>query len=290
MSAHEWQLVPVVDMEQILVPWQECLRVPLGPVTFDLVHEMQERDFDYAPVFSTAEPSAAVLGLISRQRLANLAKGGQELSEDDEGIVFLEYDEIWVKTSLSMLLGKMVERPAWMVVHEGDAEQYGPIFKTYGLVTRSDLNKHPVRVIIYEILAKLEMALAAVVRRHFNDPFDWIRQLSEENQARILGYWEVAKLKGVDAGPVAVTTLNDLLNVTAKDRGLYSIFGYGSRSAFEKALGGIRNIRNQTMHPVRPLITDADSCTSLKRTLGNALTLTTRAEGKLAHTRDVQST
>jgi len=265
---------PDVDMQEILVPWRECLGVPLGPVSPALLDQMRVCDFDYASVFSSTEPNEGVLGLVSRERLEELVQVGQELTKDDEGILFAGYGEIWVRTSLDTLLRKMAERSAWMVVYEGDAEEYGPLFVSYGLVTRSDLNKLSVRVIVYQLLAKLEMALASLVSKSVSDHLSWIRRLSDESQARILGYWELSKLRGVDIGPVASATLAELLKVIGKDEDLRSRIGYNSHNAFKRDVGAIPDIRNQTMHPVRPLITHTESCLRLEAVLRTAIKLT----------------
>ena len=277
MSDEEWLPFPDVDVEQILVRCRDCLAAILGPVPRHLVEEMKRRDFDYAPVLRSADGNAAVLGLIPRCRLEELLSEGRDLTEDDAGIHGgREFQEVWVHSSLAELLRKMAERPVWMVEYEGDAGEYGPFYLSYGIVTRSDLNKHPIRILVYEILAKLETALADLVRGCVSDHLQWIQRLSEENQARILGYWELSKLRGVDTGPVAGATLADLLNVVARDESLRRRLGYDSRSSFEEAVGSIPSVRNQVMHPVRPLVTDAESCLHLKTVLREAIRLTER--------------
>jgi hypothetical protein len=272
---------PVVDLKQILVPWSKCLSVSVGPLSCKIAHEIQEREFDYAPVFSSNKPRAGVVGLISQSRLADIIKEKRILSKDDEGIISAASAEIWVDTSLDVLLSKMAKRQAWIVVYEGDAEERGTYYVSYGLVTRSDLNKHPIRTIVYEIFAKLETALAELVMRSTDDPFTWIRRLNEDSQARILGYWELSKLQNVNTGPVAGATLSELLRVAAKNKFIYSNLGYRSRSSFEEAVGCLPEIRNQVMHPVRPLVSSADSCVRLERAIRETIRLTESVRGVL---------
>lgn len=101
----------------------------------------------------------------------------------------------------------------------------------------------------------------------------WIRKLSEDSQARILGYWELSKLQNVNVGPVAGLMLSDLLNVIAKNEGMRTRFGFKSRKAFEDEVGCLPGVRNQIMHPVRPLVTNAESCRFLENTIRTALFL-----------------
>jgi hypothetical protein len=57
---------------------------------------------------------------------------------------------------------------------------------------------------------------------------------------------------GVD--PVQLLRLSDVINIAAKHEPLRSQLGFASRRAVEKALGGLNDLRNRTMHPVRPLL------------------------------------
>jgi len=276
MTADEEYLpFPEVDIEKILVKWDDCVTVTLGLVPQELPEKMEIQDFDCAPVFD----GDTLLGLISRERLQELAINGHKLADNDHGIVLTDDCEVRPGVRLDALLSKMAERAARIVLHEGDAGDYGPLTVTYGLLTRSDLNRHPVRVTVYQLLAALEMALADLVRKSVSDHLTWIKRLREDSQARILGYWELSKLKGVDTGPVAGATLSDLLNATAKLPGLSSRLGYKSRTAFDDAVGGIPDVRNQVMHPVRPLVTDPQSCLRIKAVLEEVVRLTRRVQG-----------
>jgi hypothetical protein len=280
-SNENYVAFPVVNLKQILVPWSECLGVSLGPQSCEIAQEMRKREFDYAPVFSSNEPRAGVVGLISQSRLENLIREKILLSENDEGIIPIDSAEIWEDTRLDVLLRQMAERPAWIVFYEGDAGEYGTYHICCGLVTRSDLNKHPIRTIVYEIFAMLETALADLVMRSTGDPFTWIRRLDEDSQARILGYWELSKLQNVNTGPVVGATLSELLRVVAKNKLLCSNLAYKSRSSFDDAVGCLPAIRNQVMHPVRPLISNADSCVRLERAIRETIRLTESVRGVL---------
>jgi hypothetical protein len=99
-----------------------------------------------------------------------------------------------------------------------------------------------------------QLDLATLVKREFADPWDWIERLDERSQPQVLGYWELAKRKGVDVGPVAATTLSQLLGVVAKRKDLLQRLGFASRNAFEEETGSIPDTRNKVMHPVRPLV------------------------------------
>jgi hypothetical protein len=265
---------PIIDLENILIPWSKCYCISLGPISIDTIDEMKLRDFDYAPVSMTREQSSLIVGLISRNDLEIIQRETGELEKDEQKIIDFSDAELWLRPDLEELLKKMAQLPAWFVYYEGDAGEYGTLRASYGLITRSDLNKHHFRSIIYEIFAELETLLAEFVLISNEDHLNWIRRLSEDSQARILGYWELSKLENVNTGPVTGATLSDLLNVIAKDSKSLSVLGYKSRNSFEKNIGLIPGIRNQIMHPVRPLINSGESCTRLSIALREMLSLT----------------
>lgn len=248
---------PTVDLRNLLIPWDKCLGVQPGPIDPTVVATMEQKDYDFAPVFQPVKSGRAVLGLVSRERLRQLHREGLKLSPSDEGI---SHPEIYDRTSMSVLLDTMASLPAAIVVVDQDHYGTAPL----GLLTRSDLNKHPFRSIIYSLLANLEMKLASLVEESFEDHWDWVSHLNEEKQARVIGYWELSKRRGVDVGPVGAATLTEMFTVIAKTETLRSLLGCPSRKSFDEAVSRIPDLRNQIMHPVRPLITDAESIVKLK--------------------------
>ncbi|MGB9864350.1 MAG: hypothetical protein ACPLPQ_11155 [Candidatus Saccharicenans sp.] len=269
---------PVVDLKGILIPWEKCLKVTIGPISEILVREMVKKRYDYAPVFSSDAPNSQLLGLVSRQRLEKLLSENKELAKDDKEIIFAE---IPIRSNLDCILELFSQEPTRIVSHEYEAEGH-TLYNAYGIVNKSDLNRPPIRKIIYEILAELEMRLAEYIDSKKTDPFALIESLNEDSQARIIGYWELAKRKNADTGPLAGAMLSELIRIVAKN--YYADLGYKSRNEFEKATGQLPEIRNQVMHPVRPLITDESSCLRLKEALYNAIHLTKKIERKISLT------
>ncbi|MCX7973180.1 MAG: hypothetical protein N3B16_01580 [Candidatus Aminicenantes bacterium] len=266
---------PVIDLEEILVPWENCLRITIGPISEVLVKKMIEKRYDYAPVSLSDASNSPILGLVSRQRLESLLKENKELTREDKGIILAE---VPVMTNLDYVLERLAEVPTRIVSHDIEAEGHS-LYGVYGIVNKSDLNKPPVRKIIYEILAKLEITLAEYINSKNIDTFSLIELLNEDSQARILGYWELARRKNVDTGPLTGAMLSELLRIAAKY--LYAELGFKSKNELEKITGCLPEIRNQVMHPVRPLITDEKSCLRLKEALYNAILITKKVQAGL---------
>jgi len=268
---------PTVDLQEILVPLEKCLKITVGPVSYKIVTEMRERHFDFLPVFLSDKPHATLIGLVSHDRLETLLKEKKELSQDDDEI--MKDVDIPLRTSLDYVLELLAEKPTRLVTYEGEAEGQ-TICCIYGIVNKSDLDKPAVRKIIYEILTKLEIALANYIASQNIEPFKLIQSLNEDSQARILGYWELSKRKNVDTGPLTGAMLSELLRIVARDKSLYSELDFKSRNEFEKNIGYLPDIRNQIMHPVRPLILDEQSCLRLQEALKKAIFITEKIQRK----------
>ena len=312
--------LPEVSLADIAIPIDLCSTVSEGRVDPRSVTDLRSKDFTQAVVSRRGEPF--LYGLVTVEWLEHLNQEGLPLSIDDPSVdrfVLKSYGAGPAGYELSMLgpldpisrlrvmrpvvrLDRLLEalstRAAVLVEwHEttellngtrvpGADPESDP--EVVGLVTTSDLNKHPIRVVIYGVLAGLETVLAEVVRTSVGGTLGWVDRLSEESQARILGYWEMSKRQGVDAGPMVGATLADLLNLTALDKDLRSKLGYGSRKVFDAATGRIPGLRNQTMHPVRPLVSNSESCTRLADILKETIGLTERARALLGRQRQPQ--
>jgi hypothetical protein len=151
-------------------------------------------------------------------------------------------------TAIPDLLGLFVEsgRPGFLVFWRQDV---------VGLVTPADLNKLPARIYLYHLIGEVELALASRIRSHFtDDPSQLLQMLSEKRRNEIESYLAMLAEGNVDVDPMQLLRLSDVINIAAKDETLRAELGFPSRRATENALGGLNDLRNRTMHPVRPLL------------------------------------
>ncbi len=151
-------------------------------------------------------------------------------------------------TAIPDLLGLFVEtgRPGFLVFWRQDV---------VGLVTPADLNKLPARIYLYHLIGEVELALALRIRSHFaDDPSQLLHMLSEKRRKELEDYLSVLAEGNVDVDPMQLLRLSDVINIAAKHETLRAELGFSSRRATENALGGLNDLRNRTMHPVRPLL------------------------------------
>lgn len=271
----------VIDLERLCIRLDRCLTVVPGPIDPAVVSTLDERGYDQAPVYDAA--THRYWGIVETSYLRSLLESGQPLRADDP-VVRDEGREFHVGAFVTIfdLLDRMAAQRAFVVIRDSDVTEYGHVEFIWGLFTISDLNRHAVRSAIYHLLADVESGLAKWLEAHAPDPWEWLKHLGEEQQARVLGYWELSKRQGVDVGPIAALTLAQLVNVIARDDRTAKGLGYSSRSQFAKAAGGLARVRNRVMHPVRPLVLAQEDVGEVHRSVLLLEELRERIEALLA--------
>jgi hypothetical protein len=117
-----------------------------------------------------------------------------------------------------------------------------------GFVTPSDLNKQPVRVHFYLLLADLEVTMASVAREALGDPGDAVNYLSEGRRAKALDQWNASRDQNIDADVLTAFQFPDLITLIAK-ASLHDRFGHSTKNQWLKATSGLTKFRDQVMHP-----------------------------------------
>ena len=235
-----------VNLDRIMTPASRCICLRLGKIDGSALKSLEDNDYDFAPVLDEAD---LALGLISTVRAKELAPQCGFLTSADLEREHLRLPET---VDLNRLLTALRNRPAILVGPEMGADA-PPIVWT-GFLTIYDLNRHYFRALLYSLIAELEVSLASTIEAGWRDPWDWIEILNEEEQARIIGYWRLAERRHADIGPTAAFMLTQLLKVTGRDKRTLTDLGFQSKSEFEQMSGSFPELRNQIMHPVRPLI------------------------------------
>lgn len=231
MTPLTWELLErVFTAETVMTPRKEMLTWERGGDLSTLRSEAKQRRFDLIPVTEHSR----IVDVLCVDAEAPEPIIDQWLVSRDTGIPDL------------LALFAQSGRPGFLVFHRQDV---------IGLVTPADLNKLPARVYFYNLIGELELALAGCIRNHFvGDPGGLIQTLGEKRQQNLDD--QVGKLiEGhADVDPVQLLCLSDLVNIVAKREELRVELGFSSRRAAESVLNGLVCLRNDTMHPVRPLL------------------------------------
>ena len=241
------------DLRGMAVPLRHCMVVRLGAVDPDVVTELEASGYDQAPV--TDAGGSRFYGLVLTRELRALLHAGAPLALEAHGAMMARRClSIGRGVGLRLLLEKLGEEGAVLVDNVVGADQHGEHRMSLGLIAVADLNRQPLRSVLYGYLARAERGLMQLVRLRCLDPWKWLTRLNEDAQVRIIGYWELAKRQGIDVGPYVALTLTDLFRIVEREPELLSELGYKSKTSFSNATGPLVDLRNRIMHPIRPLV------------------------------------
>jgi hypothetical protein len=109
-----------INIKDICIPPEKCFTVKLGHIKASTLSEMDEENYDYAPVVN----DKIVYGLAGKKLLSNLHKNNRVLSpslpEVSDGTHFFEVSHSCV--TLPQILEKMSDSMAVLVFETGQAE------------------------------------------------------------------------------------------------------------------------------------------------------------------------
>ncbi len=254
---------PSIPLSSLLTPWARAVSVEPGPVDGSILSKLRGADFDQAPVVHLGKP----LGIVLTAHLDELHATGSPLEPTSS---FVGRRRVGLSPSIDDLLAAIAEQRGAII---GEHDDESP-----GFVTLSDLNRHHFKAALYPLFAEMEAGLADLVGAQYSEPWDWLKVLEKDRQARLVGYWELSKRDGVDIGPLAGTMLSELSDVCASSEPIRQRLGFESRGQWKSTFDGISGLRNAIMHPVRPMIHDLDDVKQLRERLGKMLAVLGRLD------------
>ncbi|MBO1348051.1 MAG: hypothetical protein EBE86_011935 [Hormoscilla sp. GUM202] len=187
--------------------------------------------FDYIP----ASDRGQIVGVLHRVE-AGKRPGGPEISGTiSVGEAMQPLDQLVPISANASLLSYIenADRSFYQLVARGK--------DIIGIVTPSDLQKFPVRPLLFSAIAGVELLLAEWLRQNYREQ-DWLAVLSEKRRAIIAQRW-------LDWG--SDNTALDLVSVTEfcdkRDAALH-LGAFDSKSAARKKLRDIEWLRHAVMH------------------------------------------
>lgn len=213
--------------------------------------------FDYAPVFSDGR----LVGRVAREMLEG--GGGSTV-----GDVFEPLTSRFLVSADSPIAKVM----RWLQTERCLLLLDGQDF--VGLVSPADLNRHPVRVYFYMLLADFEIRLAALIRRLHPDRTSLSGFLSEGRREALERRYRDAIRRDVDVDLVGLFDLKDLCRVAGRSRKVRDALGFPSATKWDENIGSLINFRNLVMHPTRNLlgdVADLDRLVEMDRRLRSLL-------------------
>lgn len=231
MAQLSWELLQqVFTTETIMTAGPDLLTWEHGTDLAPVRAEAESRRFDVVPVTEDGR----IVGVLC-----------------EEGVKPEDLTDRWLvsrDTGIPDLVTILAEsgRPALLVFHRQDV---------IGMVAPADLNKMPARVYFYNLIGELELVLAEFIRSYWTgDPEDLLLLLSKKRREKLTSQASGLVEGNVNVDPIQLFYLSDLVEVVAKSEGLRSELGFASRGAAADYLNGLVDLRDKTMHLVRPLL------------------------------------
>lgn len=198
----------------------------------DVVSRADAQDFDYLPVTDGDK----IVGLLNRGAAAEgrglPANGSERLVNDafdrlDEGNI------IAADAGILVFLRNANTKPCRLIL-TGD--------QVTGLVNKSDLQKLPVRAVLFHVLTHLELVIADWIRRYFSEEASWLAVLSKERQEALEDRYAVLVNANMAVDRLTATFFADKCSVLLK------LSEFQSRSLAEKQFERIKKLRDAVAH------------------------------------------
>lgn len=117
-----------------------------------------------------------------------------------------------------------------------------------GIVTKADLQRVPVRILMFGLITLLEMNLRESIREYYGDD-DWIRVLNDKERLQKARDLQAKRIsKDASIGLLECTQLCDLKEIIACSPLLQEIFAGLSKKQFRTRLKRIEKYRNDLAH------------------------------------------
>jgi hypothetical protein len=241
-----------INLRSLYVPSARCISVRYGEVESCILNELMAKGYDQAPV---VDDGGEIVGIVATIELEHLQASNAHLVETSTEI---NKKTIATETTLNDLLDALSESRSVLVNNNS---------KSIGIVTISDLNKHPLRSAIYPLFATLETELATLIAESCTDPWEWIPNLGRQRRVQVLGSWEVAKRAGVETDPLTGCMFTDLIEVFVKNDTVRTKTSYRNATQARQASEKLPKFRNKVMHPVSPLVLSIEDVTEMRETI-----------------------
>lgn len=188
---------------------------------------MEARDFDVLGI----EENGTVCGYVERSRL-----GKGKCSDYQQ--IFHPSELIAAATPLIELLPLLREKPRLFVLESN---------RINGIVTCGDLQKAPVRMLLFGLVTLLEMNLLRIVRIYF--PQDsWKHLLKGERIAAAKHLWELGRSRNEAIDLIDYLQFCDKRDLILTNAEIVDRLGLKSKRYGERFLKSAENLRNKLAH------------------------------------------
>jgi len=240
-----------ITTEVLFEPLKCCLASDLSD---DVAFELRRLDFDVVGV--KKEVGQPTFSFVRRENL----KAGT-CGEFAEPINVA--DLVAISTPLPELLKKL-SNAQFAFVLSGSAIE--------GIVTRADLQKPPVRILLFSLISLLEMHLTYWISRVYPNE-SWVSQVSPSRLRKATELRQARRERKEDISAVECLQLCDKAAIVERTQRLFEIFGFDSKASAKVALQTVERVRDILAHSQFDLKAGTswqgviDLCSTVEKTL-----------------------
>lgn len=117
-----------------------------------------------------------------------------------------------------------------------------------GIITRADLHKQPVRMLLFSVISLLEMTLLSLIRKEYADDKGWKTLLCEQRLEEAKRLLRKRQDAGMEIDLVDCLQLCDKGEIIRKTDDLREQIGFMSKRECEAFFGHLEKIRNALAH------------------------------------------
>ena len=139
-----------------------------------------------------------------------------------------------------------------------------------GIVTRSDLQKPPVRMWLFGIVTLIEMRLNQLIAGHCSED-EWPQYLSDRRLEKARELLQERNRRNQELELLSCLQLSDKAQIVARNSRLRDMTRFDSRNQFEKAAKMIERLRNNLAHSQDIIANDWDAIVALAENVNQVL-------------------
>ena len=223
----------------------------------DVLNRRDLEPFDYIPVTD----NQSIVGILVRQECKEGFDVVQEVMEKLHESILISAD-----ASLLSFVAE-ADRTPFCLVLQGR--------KITGLVTLSDLQKLPVRPMLFSLITCVELLLAEWLRQKYPNEQDWLAQLSEGRRKKVDEKWQGLQDNDMAIDRITTTEFGDKRDAALK-LGAFP----DSKKLRECQLNAIEKLRNSVAHSGDYALT-SENAKKVAQTVRDALEIITFLEESL---------
>lgn len=229
----------------------DLVRCQAGALLFDVLTGAEFDEFDYVPVHRDEQ----VVGLLRRREVLTakprLGRPGHALLVSDLMHPLDESILVAAETGLLAFIAEADRHPCRLVI-KGT--------RIAGIITIADLQKLPVRLVLFALVTHVELLMLEVLRARFRSGEDWSEALNPDRRSRVDQKWRKLRSGNLGIDKWTATEFGDKVDVLMRTVTLDDV----ALGTARRQLVLIEELRNSVTHAGDYALTPENACKTVE--------------------------